>query len=257
LCQDSKNSKAKKSRIMAYSVSIILPVINETFSLRQTIEIIESENPNFIVEYIIVICKKTTPKSLDTIKYLQDKYGNKIIRLVQKFPFLGGAIRDAFDICKGTHVIMMASDLETDPHSVKELVNLSLLSPEKIITATRWNTKGGFSGYSPIKLAFNWFFQKLFCVLYGTNLSDMTYGFRLFPSKLVKSIKWEELRHPFLFETIIKPLRTGVRIIEIPTKWQARKEGESQNNFFRNFEYFRIGIRVLFYSKMRILKDTN
>ena len=182
---------------MAFSVSIILPVINETFSLRQTVEIIAAENPADINEYIVVICKKTTEKSLATIKELQGIYGSKITVLDQKLPFLGGAVRDAFDVCKGSHIIMMASDLETDPHLVKELIKLSKEKPEIIVTATRWKTKGGFSGYNPLKLAFNWIFQFFFSILYRTNLSDMTYGYRIFPSQLIKSIKWEELRHPF------------------------------------------------------------
>lgn len=240
---------------MAFSASIILPVINETFSLKQTVEIIYSENPGDIAEYIIVICKKTTEKSVETIKELQKLYGDKIQVLEQKRPFLGGAVRDAFDACKGTHVIMMASDLETDPHLVKDLIKIAKEKPEIIVTATRWKTKGGFSGYNPIKLVFNWVFQLFFSILYMSRLSDMTYGYRIFPAKLVKSINWEEIRHPFLFETVIKPLKLGVTVVEIPTKWEARKEGESQNTFFRNFEYFRIGIRGLFYSKKRILKN--
>ena len=42
--------------------------------------------------------------------------------------------------------------------------------------------------------------------IFLTKLSDMTYGFRIFPSDLVKEIKWQELKHPFLLETILKPL---------------------------------------------------
>jgi|SRR6185312_8706800 len=240
---------------MAFSASIILPVINETFSLTQTVDIIASENPSDICEYIVVVCKKTTEKSRETIKELQLRYGSKIILLEQKLPFLGGAVRDAFDICKGTHVVMMASDLETDPHLVKEFIKLSKENPQIIVTSTRWKTKDGFKGYNPIKLAFNWIFQFFFSILYRTSLSDMTYGYRIFPSETVKAIVWEELRHPFLFETVIKPLRLGIKVVEIPTKWEARKEGESQNTFFRNFEYFRIGIRGLFYSRKRILKN--
>ena len=37
---------------------------------------------------------------------------------------------------------MMASDLETDPNDVKNLINLSKLNPSSIITANRW-IKGG------------------------------------------------------------------------------------------------------------------
>lgn len=240
---------------MAFSVSVILPVINETFSLKQTIEIVASENDAVeIAEYLIVVCKKTTEASREAIKEAQAVYGSKVVLLEQKLPFLGGAIRDAFDACKGTHVIMMASDLETDPHLVKDFIRLEKENPHAIITATRWKTKGGFSGYNPFKLAFNWVFQLVFSIFYRTRLSDMTYGYRIFPSELVKSIHWEELRHPFLFETIIKPLRLKTKVVEIPTKWEARKEGESQNTFLRNFEYFRIGIKGLFYSKENILK---
>jgi hypothetical protein len=81
----------------------------------------------------------------------------------------------------------------------------------------------------------------------------MTYGYRIFPAQLLKSIRWEETRHPLLFETIIKPLQLGVKVKEIPIEWRAREEGGSQNTFIRNFEYFRIGFRTLFYSRKQIL----
>ena len=63
----------------------------------------------------------------------------------------------------------------------------------------------------------------------------MTYGFRIFPSKLVNEINWEELKHPFLFESILKPIRLQIPVIEIPSKWKAREKGDSQNTFFKIF----------------------
>jgi hypothetical protein len=83
----------------------------------------------------------------------------------------------------------------------------------------------------------------------------MTYAYRIFPTKLLQAIKWEELRHPLLFETVVKPLRFGVKVIEIPGIWRARTEGESQNTFARNFEYFRIGLRVRFASAQHLLRN--
>jgi hypothetical protein len=83
----------------------------------------------------------------------------------------------------------------------------------------------------------------------------MTYAYRIFPTKLLQSIKWEELRHPLLFETVVKPLRLGVKVIEMPGIWRARTEGESQNTFARNFEYFRIGLRVRFATAQHLLRN--
>jgi hypothetical protein len=93
--------------------------------------------------------------------------------------------------------------------------------------------------------------------MYGTRLSDMTYAFRIMPTRLVQSIRWEELRHPFLFETMIKPLRLGVPVVEIPAAWKARHEGESQNTFFRNFVYFRTGLKSRFARKSSLLRPAS
>ena len=148
---------------------------------------------------------------------------------------------------------MMASDLETDP-ALPRLIELARQEPQAIGTVTRWREGGGFKDYAPVKLAANWLFQKAFSLLYWSPLSDMTYAYRIFPTRLLQAIRWEELRHPFLFETLIKPLRLGVRVIELPGMWQARTEGESQNTFARNFEYFRIGLRVRFADRTQILR---
>ena len=40
-------------------VSVILPVINETFSLTKTVELILLENPKDIYEIIIIVSKTT------------------------------------------------------------------------------------------------------------------------------------------------------------------------------------------------------
>src|SRR3989344_2814850 len=230
--------------------SIILPVINETASLRETVEILMHDNWNTIHEIIIMIADRTTGESRKVIDELKLKFPDLIKVYKQKLRYLGGAMRDAFGLAKGDWIVMMASDLETDPRTVKDLINEAMKGSCDIVTATRWKGGKGFRGYNHFKLALNFLFQKLFQILYRTRLTDLTYGFRIFKSDIVKKINWEELRHPFLFETIVKPLKLGYKIGEIGTKWQARKEGESQNTFFRNFVYFRIGLKVLFAKKV-------
>jgi glycosyltransferase involved in cell wall biosynthesis len=231
---------------MFRKLSVILPVINETYSLEQTIDTILADCDEDIEEFVVVVCEKTLSDSLAICEKYKKQLKQRMIVHNQKLPFLGGAMREAFEIAKGSHLLMMASDLETDPKDVKVFIEKSKKNPEKIITATRWKTSGAFEGYSKIKLIANYIFQKIFGVLYKTNLNDLTYGYRLFPTKLVQSINWQELRHPFLFETILRPLKMGVEVIEIPTVWKARTEGESQNTFWKNFEYFKTGIKILF-----------
>jgi hypothetical protein len=95
----------------------------------------------------------------------------------------------------------------------------------------------------------------MFSLLYWTPLTDMTFGYRCAPTKLFQSIAWEELKHPFFIETLVKPLRLGVRVHEIPTVWKAREEGESQNSFWETFKYFRPAWKTRFMAKSKILKE--
>jgi len=236
------------------TLSIILPAINETGALRETIRHIEAKNCRDVLEYLIVLCRKTTSDCRAVAEALVAELPQRVRIVEQQLPFVGGAIRDAFAVARGTHVIMMASDLETDPSAVSVMVVEAQRRPSAIVTASRW--KGGvrFEGYNPMKLVLNRLFQGMFAVLYRVRLTDMTYAYRLFPKELVQSIQWEELKHPFFLETIVKPLRLGVEVVEIPTTWRARSEGESQNTFMRNFVYFRIGLKTLFLPRKRILR---
>ena len=237
------------------SVTVVLPVVNETTSLKQTVEILLRDNRTDILELLIVVCKKTTPEAMAVISVLQMELGSLVVLHHQTLPFLGGAMREAFDLARGSHVIMMATDLETDPNAVRELIAEERKNPSGIVTASRWRDGVGFEGYSKIKLLCNWIFQRAFSILYGVQLSDMTFAYRIFPTKLVQAIQWDELRHPFLFETLVKPLKLGVPVTEISSVWRVRTEGESQNSFLVNFVYFRTGIKTRFASRRSILKS--
>lgn len=237
------------------SLTVILPIIDETRSLEETVRVILATcPPEEIKEYLIVHCKRTTPESINVARRIAAQLGDKCVLYEQKLPFIGGAMREAFDLARGSHVVMMASDLETDPALIQEFIVEAKKTPDDIITASRWISGGGFKDYNRAKLLLNWVFQKMFAAVYGCSLTDLTFGFRIFPTSLVQAIAWEELKHPFFLETAIKPLRLGVRIREVPARWEARREGASQNPFWYNFVYFRIALRVRFRSRNRILR---
>ena len=236
------------------SATIVLPVMNETTSLEETVKIILGDVKDRTKEILIVVCERTTAESMAVVNRLSKSLGGVVRVHCQKLPFLGGAMREAFDLAQGSHVVMMASDLETDPYAVKTLIAHAETRPAAIVTASRWCHGGSFHGYSKTKLVCNWAFQRFFSLLYGVRLSDMTFAYRIFPTRLVRSIRWEELRHAFLFETLVKPLRLGVQVIEIPSAWKARTEGKSQNTFLLNFVYFRTGLKTRFTSRQSILK---
>ena len=235
------------------SATIVLPVMNETVSLEQTVEIILRDARPSIREILIVVCERTTPEAMAVVNRLKGQLGDLVVVHQQTLPFLGGALRECYALARGSHTVLMASDLETEPNDLGRLIEQARETPWAIVAGSRWLKRGNFSGYLPIKLVANWVFQAFFSMLYGVRLTDLTFGYRVYPTPVIQSIAWEELRHPFLFECLVKPLRLGVPVVEVTTTWRARIEGESQNPFFRNFVYFRTGLRTRFSSVESIL----
>lgn len=235
-------------------LTVIIPAMDETYSLEETVHIILSGDGEACISKILIVLneKRGTENCLKVARELERR-NRKVEVLFQKRPFAGGALQDGFDIVSSSHVVMMSADLETDPHLIPEMIAQSKLFPEKIITVSRWGRGGGFQGYNKAKLYCNYVFQKLIAFMFFSTLTDITYAYRLIPTVVVKAVDWKELKHPMFLETAIVPMRLGVRFVEISGKWKARTEGVSQNSFMANFNYFKTAFRVRF-SKKKSLK---
>jgi glycosyltransferase involved in cell wall biosynthesis len=233
-----------RSRPATADVSVVVTAINETFSLRQTVEILIDENRADLAEIIVAIAPRTTDDCRAVIAELRTEHPDLVTVHTQEKPFIGGAIQEAFALARGTYVVMMASDLETDPHTVRELIATIRDLDVDIVTASRWARGGRFNGYHPLKLACNWVFQTLMRAVFLTRLSDLTYGYRIFRTEILREIRWEELKHPFLLETVLKPMRLGRSVAEIPVVWTPRPEGESQMTLPTYLGYFRLALKT-------------
>ena len=238
---------------MNYTIDIFLPVIDETFSIEKTISEIEKKSSQFTKTYLVTVSKKKTSKeSLKKIHFLKKKYKTKFKIIYQDKPFLGGALMTAIKHISSTHFVIMASDLETNPAFFYKLRVNSQRYKDTIFVATRWKNKKGFKGYNFIKLCLNKLFQIFFSFIYRTNLTDLTFGYRIYPSNIIKKIKLKELKHPILFESLIIPIKLGFKVIELRSNWKSRLEGKSHNPFLNNFLYVKTGLRVFFSNKKNL-----
>jgi glycosyltransferase involved in cell wall biosynthesis len=105
--------------------TVLLPVIDEAESLAKTVAILEQECGPDIQEYLFLVCDRTRQNSINICNGFAANNSSRFRLICQNLPFLGGAVRDGFAAATGSHVIMMASDLETDPHDVKEMIYLA------------------------------------------------------------------------------------------------------------------------------------
>ena len=235
--------------------SVVMPAVNEVDSLIEAVDTVFAVAGEHLRRVFIVICEKTTEECRAAAGLLSVRYPGRVVLVPQRLPLLGGALREGLAAAEGRHVVVMYSDGESDPRTVGPLLAEALRNPEAIVSASRWLPGSAFEGYPPVKTLFNWLFQKFFAALYGAAVTDFTFGYRVYPLPMVRAIAWEEVGHAFVFESVVKPLRLGVAVREVPTLWRARAEGQSQLRPWMYLRYLLVGLRTRFGRADRFLKD--
>ncbi len=234
------------------AITFVLPVLNETESLRTTVETIRRLATEHVHEILIVTADRTTDESLSTAEQLQAHTPETVRVLRQQLPSLGGALRDALAAATGTHVMLMAADLETDPELIPRFVEAMQQGRDDIISGSRWLGGGGFEGYGRLRKTLNWGFQRCLAALYGVWLTDLTFAYRLYRREVLDGVCWEALGHPFLLECLLKPLRLGARVTEVPCRWRCRREGTSAGSWRQMLRYVPLAIRIRLMRRKRI-----
>jgi len=221
-----------------YTISILLPFLNEINSLKKTILLLEKIKLK--KEYIVIYSKSLTLENNKLeLKNLKRLYPN-LRYFSQVKPFVGGAIDLGIKKSKLNFITIMASDLETNPNELSNMVDISKKNPRAIISADRWKGKKSFSNYGVIKFLANFFFQKLIKIFFKIEVLDFTFAYRIYPKNILKDIKLSELRHGFALELLLKPIKKGHKVITIPAKWKKRVEGSSSITVRSYLSYLKV-----------------
>ena len=228
---------------MKYSISIILPILNEINSLKKTLQIINKIRVD--KEFIVIYSNKLTQDLVkDEIHSLKKKYKN-LRCLKQTRPFVGGAIDLGIRNAKKNYIALMASDMETNPHELSNMINVSSKNNNSIISADRWISNKGFSDYGLIKFLANFTFQKLLKIFFNYRILDFTFAYRIYPKNALKNHKIKELRHGFALEILLAPMKKGFNVITLPAKWKKRVEGSSSITIKAYLSYLKVFFRFL------------
>ena len=234
-----------------FSVSIIIPVTNEENTLEDNVKkAISLCDENDICEIIFVIWEKTTPLCLDIIERLTKEYpGVSIITHRQEMPKIRGALYESLFLAKGTHIAHFTGDPDTSPEVLARLIEKSKQNPDAVVIASRWIEGGGFEGYGRFNKACNFAFQQMLRILYGKDVHDYTYSFRIFPTESMKRITWEREDFPVVLENTLKLKRLGYRFEEAPAVWRVEDRKKSHNSFLLKLSYLPVVFKVRFTKK--------
>lgn len=237
------------------NASVMIPAVNETYSLKKTVETVCSGCKNGdLKEIIITVCEKTTDECLAVAKSFNGTCSGTTVRILrQTLPGIGGAIRDSIDASEGSHTILMPADEGIDLDAPARMIALAKEHPDAIISTSRWMENRSFHGYDKIKLILNYMAQIFLRILFNSRLTDLTNPSQIAPVELYASIKWDSTDYNFMPEMVLKPLRLGIEIIEIPTSCHERREGKSGNSPLKTFAYLKTALKIRFCRRSSLL----
>jgi len=230
-------------------ITIIILATNEEKILKKTVNTIFNENKIYIKEFFIITPSSATKGCLSVIKELKKSYKRNLTHVYQskKYPGYGGASVYGISLVNTKYFILCDADGETDPKEIKNLIYNVGKSGYSIISCSRWLAGNWSSQYAFLDYILNWIFQKFTSLLFFTNLTDFTVGYRIYPTKLMRGIKFKNYNQSFSLESILIPIRKGIKIKEIPYNFIRRVEGTSTNNFFNKLRY----VKTLFECRFR------
>jgi len=206
-------------------LTLVIPTKNEEKSIGEVIRSVQ----NFASKILVV-----DGHSLDKTVEIAIKNGAKVV--TDNGLGKGDAIRCAINLVETKYVVFFDADGSHEPKDILKLVEKLELDKNDIVVASR--LKGGSSelhgGFEEFfRISGSSFVTTCINKRFKTKISDSQNGFRAARVKKLASLDLQSNSTTIEQEMLIKALKKGYSIAEVPSHEYARKYGESHIAVFR------------------------
>jgi len=222
------------------TISVVIPALNEEKTIT---EVIEGCKP-YADELIVV-----DGHSRDRTRQISEEHGAKVILDNNKGK--GEAIRHVTGFVTGDIIVFIDADGSHDPNDIPKLVEPIMKEEADHVSGSRLiggssELHGGFDecfrlmGSSFITACINW--------KYKVQLSESQNGFRAIKTDVIKQLDLREDITTIEQEMIMKTLKKGFRMAEVPSHEHKRKQGYSKISLRKVwFRYVFTLVKYLFF----------
>ena len=223
-----------------HKISVIIPTLNEEKTLPEIIEGVKAHADEILV---------VDGHSSDSTRKVAQEMGIKVILDNKKGK--GEALRHAIQFVNGDIIVFIDADGSHDPRDIPRLLEPILNDGADHVSGSRLmggssELHGGFDecfrlmGSSLITACINWKFK--------VKLSESQNGFRAIKTDVIKRLGLRENITTIEQEMIIKTLKKGFRMAEVPTHEHKRKMGYSKIRLGKVwFRYVYSAIKHIFF----------
>lgn len=220
-------------------LSIIIPVYNEEKTILKVIGEIKKTKLKIGSE-IIIVDDFSTDRTRDILKTINGPSIRVFYHKNNKGK--GAAIRTGLQYSTGDIILIQDADLEYSPKEYGKLLKPILSNREKVVYGSRMKIiKANLDKMYKVHYLGNVFLTFVTNILYGSKITDMETGYKVFRKEVVDGMKLKARRFDFEPEITAKIMKKGYRIHEVPIGFNARKFNEGKKITWRD------GVKALFY----------
>lgn len=210
-------------------VSVIIPTLNEAENLPHVLRRLPRS-----VDQVVLVDGNSDD---DTVAVARREWP-EIQVLQQPGRGKGDALRTGFEAATGDIVVTLDADGSADPAELPRYVD-RLITGQDLVKGSRHLEGGGTTDMTRLRKLGNAGLRGMVNLLYGTEFSDLCYGYNALWSDCLPKISLDA--HGFEVETElqIRSAKANLKIAEVPSFEAPRLNGES------NLRTWRDGFRVL------------
>lgn len=219
---------------MSSTVTVIVPAFNEGETIRSVVDRLEAVSESLPYELSIVLVDDgSTDGSREVVESLGESVGFTVL-LHDRNRGKGAAIRTALAHVEADLVVIQDADLEYDPADIPSLIEPLARGEADAVFGSRclpdstnprrYNIYAW--GVSVINVAVR--------LLYGLRVSDEATCYKLFRRIDLERMDLQCERFEFCPEVTAKAARLGLRLVEVPIRYQPRNKEEGKKIGWRD-----------------------
>jgi glycosyltransferase involved in cell wall biosynthesis len=219
-----------------FLVSVVIPVFNEESTVGDIITRTRNTLEKMKQPYeVLVIDDGSADKSL---KISKDK-GAVVFKETHQGK--GRAIRYGFRRAKGNIIVTLDSDGSHRPEEIPLVLESIIKGKADLSIGSRFiNNQANHAKISRMNRAGNKIFNGLIRFLTDSRISDSQSGFKAIRTSFLERMKLSSKGYEVESELLIKALKLGARVTEIPISFEQRTVGKSRLDPYKD------GARILY-----------